>query len=45
MITRACTAAFLDRHLRHRPRGLPDGPSPRHPEVSFCWAGTPGEPR
>jgi predicted dienelactone hydrolase len=34
-ITRAYVAAFLDRHLRHRPQPLLDGPSPRYPAVRF----------
>jgi dienelactone hydrolase len=32
---RAYLAAFFDRHLRGRDGALLDGPSPRHPEVSF----------
>ncbi|MEN3540355.1 alpha/beta hydrolase [Microbispora sp. ZYX-F-249] len=38
-ITRAYVRAFLDRHLRHRPQALLDGPSPRFPEVRFCTPG------
>ncbi|MGW5264569.1 alpha/beta hydrolase family protein [Microbispora sp. NPDC004025] len=38
-ITRAYVRAFLDRHLRHRPQSLLDGPSPRYPEVRFCTPG------
>ncbi|GAA2962397.1 MULTISPECIES: alpha/beta hydrolase family protein [Streptomyces] len=34
-ITRAYVAAFLDQHLRGRPRPLLDGPSPGNPEVVF----------
>lgn len=34
-ITGAYVSAFLDRHLRHVPRPLLDGPSPRFPEVTF----------
>lgn len=34
-ITRTYVAAFADLHLRHRPRPLLDGPSPRFPEVHF----------
>jgi hypothetical protein len=34
-ITRTYVAAFVDRHLRHRPQPLLDGPSPRFPEVDF----------
>ncbi|MDG5801395.1 alpha/beta hydrolase [Streptomyces ossamyceticus] len=36
-ITRAYVGAFLDRHLRNRPRPLLDGPSVHRPEVRF-WA-------
>lgn len=32
---RAYLGAFFDQHLRHRPRHLLDGPSPRHPDVRF----------
>ncbi|QQQ80769.1 lipase [Saccharothrix sp. 6-C] len=32
---RAYLTAFFDRHLRHRPRHLLDGPSDRHPDVRF----------
>jgi predicted dienelactone hydrolase len=35
-ITRAYVRAFFDRHLKDRPQGLLDQPSPRYPEVSFC---------
>ncbi|MEV4638145.1 lipase [Actinoplanes sp. NPDC049548] len=38
-ITSAYAAAFLDRHLRHLPRPLLDGPSPRFPEVTFSHLG------
>ncbi|MFD3536976.1 alpha/beta hydrolase family protein [Streptomyces sp. NPDC058664] len=34
-ITRGYTRAFLDLHLRHRPRSLLDAPSGRYPEVVF----------
>ncbi|MBH1935802.1 alpha/beta hydrolase [Streptomyces sp. AV19] len=34
-ITRAYTAAFFDRHLKHLPQPLLDGPSPANPEVRF----------
>jgi dienelactone hydrolase len=34
-ITRAYVAAFVDRHLRHRPQPLLNGPSPSFPEVDF----------
>lgn len=34
-ITRAYVAAFVDRHLRHRPQPLLNGPSPLFPEVDF----------
>ncbi|MEV5981858.1 alpha/beta hydrolase [Streptomyces sp. NPDC052114] len=34
-ITRAYVAAFFDRHLLGRPQPLLDGPTPRHPEVTF----------
>jgi dienelactone hydrolase len=34
-ITRAYVNSFVDQHLRHRPRPLLDGPSPRFPEVDF----------
>ncbi len=42
-IIRAYDRAFLDRHLRARPRPLLDGPSPRYPEVSFVGP-APGTP-
>ncbi|MFC6092642.1 alpha/beta hydrolase family protein [Saccharothrix lopnurensis] len=32
---RAYLTAFFDRHLRHRPQRLFDGPSDRYPEVEF----------
>jgi dienelactone hydrolase len=35
-ITRAYVRAFFDQHLRGRPQGLLDQPSPRYPEVMFC---------
>jgi predicted dienelactone hydrolase len=34
-ITRVYVAAFVDRHLRHRPAPLFDGPSAAYPEVVF----------
>ncbi|MEV1289045.1 hydrolase [Micromonospora sp. NPDC049679] len=34
-ITRQYVAAFVDRHLRHRPSPLLNGPSARYPEVVF----------
>ncbi len=38
-ITRAYVRAFLDQHLRGKPRALLDQPSPRYPEVTFCSPG------
>jgi hypothetical protein len=35
-ITRGYVRAFFDQHLRGRPQGLLDQPSPRYPEVTFC---------
>ncbi len=35
-ITRAYVGAFLDKHLRHTPQPLLNGPSTRYPEVQFC---------
>ncbi|MEU0303114.1 alpha/beta hydrolase [Streptomyces sp. NPDC006175] len=35
-IVRRYTRAFLDLHLRHRPRPLLDKPSTRYPQVHFC---------
>ncbi|WP_169980478.1 alpha/beta hydrolase [Microbispora sp. H10836] len=35
-VTRTYVRAFLDLHLRGRPRALLDGPSERFPEVRFC---------
>ena len=35
-ITRAYVRACFDQHLRGEPQPLPDGPSPRYPEVTFC---------
>jgi predicted dienelactone hydrolase len=32
---RSYVPAFFDQHLRHRPQRLLDGPSPRHPDVTF----------
>ncbi|OII65986.1 alpha/beta hydrolase [Streptomyces sp. CC53] len=34
-LVRTYTAAFFDRHLRHRPQPLLDGPSDAYPEVHF----------
>nr|MDT0659575.1 hypothetical protein [Micromonospora sp. DSM 115978] len=34
-ITRGYVAAFVDRHLRHRPAPLLDGPAAHYPEVLF----------
>ncbi|WP_217369362.1 alpha/beta hydrolase [Nonomuraea antri] len=39
-VTRAYVAAFMDRHLRGRPRPLLDGTSPAFPEVKFWNPGT-----
>jgi hypothetical protein len=36
-ITRAYVRAFFDQHLRSRPQALLDQPSPRYPEVTFCF--------
>jgi Platelet-activating factor acetylhydrolase, isoform II len=36
-ITRAYVRAFFDQHLRGRPQALLDQPSPRYPEVKFCF--------
>ena len=36
-ITRAYVRAFFDQHLRGRPQALLDEPSPRYPEVTFCF--------
>ena len=36
-ITRAYVRAFFDQHLRDRPQALLDQPSPRYPEVTFCF--------
>ena len=38
-ITRAYVRAFFDQHLRGEPQALLDQPSPRYPEVTFCFAG------
>ena len=38
-ITRAYVRAFFDQHLRGRPQALLDRPSPRYPEVTFCFPG------
>jgi dienelactone hydrolase len=35
-VTRTYLRAFLDQHLREKPQPLLDGPSPRHPEVTFA---------
>jgi hypothetical protein len=37
-ITRAYVRALFDQHLRGRPQALLDQPSPRYPEVTFCFA-------
>ena len=39
-ITRAYVRAFFDQHLRGRPQALLDQPSPRYPEVTFCFPDT-----
>jgi dienelactone hydrolase len=39
-ITRAYVRAFFDQHLRGRPQALLDQPSPRYPEVKFCFPAT-----
>jgi len=36
-ITRAYVRAFFDQHLRGSPQALLDQPSPRYPEVTFCF--------
>jgi dienelactone hydrolase len=36
-ITRAYVLAFFDQHLRSSPQALLDQPSPRYPEVTFCF--------
>jgi dienelactone hydrolase len=36
-ITRAYVRAFFDQHLRSQPQVLLDQPSPRYPEVTFCF--------
>jgi hypothetical protein len=36
-ITRAYVRAFFDQHLRGNPQPLLDQPSPRYPEVTFCY--------
>jgi len=36
-VTRAYVRAFFDQHLRSRPQALLDQPSPRYPEVTFCY--------
>jgi dienelactone hydrolase len=36
-ITRAYVRAFFDQHLRSTPQALLDEPSPRYPEVMFCF--------
>jgi hypothetical protein len=36
-ITRAYVRAFFDQHLRGKPQALLDQPSPRNPEVTFCF--------
>ncbi|WP_406312287.1 alpha/beta hydrolase [Streptosporangium sp. NBC_01639] len=47
-LTRTYVAAFLDQHLKSKRQPLLEGPSSRHPEVTFCPAtcGPPtGRPR
>jgi len=39
-ITRAYVRAFFDQHLRGEPQALLDQPSPRYPEVTFCFPQT-----
>jgi dienelactone hydrolase len=39
-ITRAYVRAFFDQHLRGTPQALLDQPSPRYPEVTFCYPDT-----
>jgi len=39
-ITRAYVRAFFDQHLWGRPQALLDQPSPRYPEITFCFRGT-----
>lgn len=39
-ITRAYVRAFFDQHLRAKPQALLDQPSPRYPEVTFCFPDT-----
>jgi dienelactone hydrolase len=39
-ITRAYVRAFFDQHLRGEPQALLDQPSPRYPEVTFCFSAT-----
>jgi dienelactone hydrolase len=39
-ITRAYVRAFFDQHLRSKPQALLDQPSPRYPEVAFCFPET-----
>jgi dienelactone hydrolase len=36
-ITRAYVRAFFHQHLRSKPQALLDQPSPRYPEVAFCF--------
>ena len=40
-ITRAYVGAFLDKHLRHEPQPLLNGPTTRYPEVKFCHLAQP----
>ncbi|MCA2189448.1 hypothetical protein [Nonomuraea cavernae] len=37
-LTRTYVAAFLDQHLKSKRQPLPDKPSSRYPEVTFCPA-------
>jgi dienelactone hydrolase len=36
-ITRTYVRAFFDQHLRGSPQALLDQPSPRYPEITFCF--------
>jgi hypothetical protein len=36
-VPRAYVRAFFDQHLRGKPQDLLDQPSPRYPEVTFCF--------
>ena len=39
-ITRAYVRALFDQHLRGKPQAVLDQPSPRYPEVTFCFPET-----